>query len=56
MDTNLMQCFIYAKNLKLFVLIVLGNVWGHTEVCLMVARGWYHYLDGPYCLVVWPDR
>lgn len=33
-----------------------GNVRGHTEVCLMVARGWYHCLDGPYCLVVWPDR
>jgi len=31
--------FIYAKHLTLIFLIVLGNVWGHTEVCLMVARG-----------------
>jgi len=48
--------YLYVKNLKLIFLIVLGNVWGHTEVCLMVARGWYHYLDGPCYLVVWPDR
>jgi len=56
MNENLNQYFIYVKNLKLIFLIVLGNVWGHTEVCLMVARGWYHYLDGPCYLVAWPDR
>lgn len=40
----------------MYYFIVSGNVRGLTEVCLMVARGWCHYLDGPYCPDAWLDH